>query len=380
MRLTSLLLAGIAASIAPISLSAQAAERHNAPDAAPFPAVTRAGAPPSAAIHGLYVNRWAAQSKARVRSLVLFARETGVNAMVIDLKDEFGLNFTPADTLARRFAGRSGAIPDVRWLVDTLRANGILPIARMVVFKDSVTARARPGWTIRGPDGQPWHDHQGLTWVNPYQHDLWDYNIGVAAELATLGFGEIQFDYIRFPEPYPSLPRQSFPGANGMSKADALAGFLREARARLAPLGVRTTADVFGLVTTVKAPLEVGQQWETLAPVADVLLPMVYPSHYVRGSFGIAHPDGAPYEVVRAAVSRAVERNAAIGITGERVRPYLQAFTLGKPAYGNAELAAQFRATYESGVNGWILWNPGSRYEQFRGALAEDAARRTGTR
>jgi hypothetical protein len=312
-----------------------------------------------------------------MRSLIHFARETGLNAMVIDFKDEFGLNFRPGDTVAQQFAGKSGAIPDMRWLIDTLRANGLMPIARLVVFKDSVTARARPDWTIQGPDGKPWRDKQGLTWVNPYNRELWDYNLRVATEAARLGFQEIQFDYIRFPEPYASLPKQIFPGAGELRKPDALALFLKEARSRLAPLGVRTTADVFGLTTTVNGPLEIGQHWEVVAPHADVLLPMVYPSHYPRGAFGLASPNASPYETVKAAITRAVERNAAIGIRGERVRPWLQAFTLGKPAYGTAELTAQLRATYDSGVHGWILWNPGSKYDVFREALIADNNRRT---
>ncbi|HYV96971.1 MAG TPA: putative glycoside hydrolase [Gemmatimonadaceae bacterium] len=326
-------------------------------------------------IRGLYVNRWAAQSRPKMRSLIALAHETGLNALVIDLKDEFGLNYHPTDSVAKQFAGNAGAIPDIRWLLDTMKAVGLVPIARMVTFKDSVTARARPDWTILGPDGHPWRDKQGLTWVNPYNRDLWDYDLRVATELAHLGFAEIQFDYIRFPEPYPSLPKQSFPGANGVAKQDALAAFLKEAHARLAPLGVRTTADVFGLTTTVKGALEVGQQWEALAPVADVLLPMVYPSHYVHGSFGIQSPNSEPYQIVKTAVSKAVERNTALGLTGERVRPYLQAFTLGKPAYGDAELAAQFKATHEAGAGGFILWNPGSKYELYRAALIEEGKR-----
>ena len=141
-------------------------------------------------------------------------------------------------------------------------------------------------------------------------------------------------------------------------------------------MNVRTTADVFGLITTVRAPLEIGQQWEALAQAADVLLPMVYPSHYPHGAFGITRPNAAPYEIVKAAVTRAVERNVALGIRGEHVRPWLQAFSLGKPAYGNAELTAQLRAVSESGVHGWVMWNPASRYEVFREALKADALRR----
>src|SRR4029450_1748424 len=106
---------------------------------------------------------------------------------------------------------------------ETLRAHRILPIARIVVFKDSVTARAHPDWTIRRTDGSIWRDHKGLAWVNASHRELWDYNIGVAEELVKLGFGEIQFDYIRFPEPYKSLPTQVFPKAGNVSKPEALA-------------------------------------------------------------------------------------------------------------------------------------------------------------
>jgi hypothetical protein len=132
---------------------------------------------------------------------------------------------------------------------------------------------------------------------------------------------------------------------------------------------VRTTADIFGLVTSVPNALEVGQQWEHLAPVTDVLLPMVYPSHYPAGSLDVAHPNAEPYAIVYAAILRAHERDAKLGLSGERVRPWLQAFTLGKPPYGPEELREEKRAVYDAGYDGWVLWNPGSKYELFLSAL-----------
>jgi hypothetical protein len=321
-------------------------------------------------VRALYVNRFAGQSKKRMAQLIKIADETEINALVIDLKDEFGLNYTPSNAEFRRNAGTSGTIRDLPGLLDTLRAHKILPIARMVVFKDSVTARVHPEWTIRKQDGSVWRDKKSLAWVNPYHHELWDYNIGVAEELAKMGFGEIQFDYIRFPEPYPSLPTQVFPDNKGVAKPDVLAAYLKEANARLDKLGVRTTADIFGLVTTVGGPLEVGQWWEKLAPVTDVLLPMVYPSHYPHGSFNIKSPNAQPYDVLKIALCRAKERDAKIGVkTPEHVRPYLQAFTLGSPHYGPAEINAQKKATYDCGYDGWVLWSPGSKYEEFLPAL-----------
>src|SRR6185503_14889645 len=227
-------------------------------------------------------------------------------------------------------AGSATVVRDVKTLLDTLKAHKIFPIARIVVFKDSVTARVNPQWTIRRADNSIWRDHKGIAWVNPYHHELWDYNIGVAEELVKMGFQEVQFDYIRFPEPYASLPKQVFPDANGVSKPDAIAAYLKEAKGRLNKLGVRSTADIFGLVTEVNGPLEVAQHWERLSPNLDVVLPMTYPSHYPRGDNGIPNPNAEPYKVILRSISRARERDKKLGITTpEHVRPWLQAFSLG---------------------------------------------------
>lgn len=344
----------------------------SAPPAAP-PVIHAATTllPDTQIVRGLYVNRFAAQSAKRMHQLIDIADHSEINALVIDLKDEFGLNYAPTDPSLQKNAGHSGTIPHLKELLDTLRAHGILAVARIVVFKDSVTARVHPEWTIRQADGTPWHDKKGMTWVNPYHHELWEYNIHVAEDAVKLGFGEVQFDYIRFPEPYKSLPPQVFPDQNGRNqdKAQALADFLAMAHSRLSKLGVRTTADIFGLVTSVPNALEVGQQWEHLAPVTDVLLPMVYPSHYPPGSLNVAHPNAEPYAIIHAAIISAHERDAKLGLSGERVRPWLQAFTLGKPAYGPDELREEKRAVYDAGYDGWVLWNPGSKYEPFLSAL-----------
>jgi hypothetical protein len=321
-------------------------------------------------VRALYVNRWASQSKRRMAKLIAAADSTEINALVIDMKDEFGLNYKSANAAFEKNAGNAARIHDVGRLLDTLKAHGIFPIARIVVFKDSVTADRHPEWTIRRADGSIWRDKKGIAWVNPYHKELWEYNIGVAEELVKLGFGEIQFDYIRFPEPYPSLPKQVFPGSGDQSKPAALAAFLAEAKTRLNKLGVRSTADIFGLVTTVGGALEVGQEWEKISPNVDVVLPMVYPSHYPHGSFGIPVPNAEPYKVITTAIKRARERDEKLGIKEpEHIRPWLQAFTLGKPAYGAEQLSAEKKAVYDSGYHGWVMWNPGSIYDVYMPAL-----------
>lgn len=320
------------------------------------------------AARGLYVFRYAVNNR-RLKHLIGISDSTEINALVLDVKDEFGLTFVSNDPLLRRNGGSQANIRNMKELVDTLRAHGILPIARIVVFKDSVAARVNPAHVIRQPDGSPWRDKQGLSWVNPYANEIWEYNLRVGDEAIRMGFGEIQFDYIRFPEPYKSLPRQVFPGQNGRSKPQVLAEFLTAARARYAKAGIRTTADVFGLVTTVNGPLEIGQSWEPLTKAVDVMLPMVYPSHYPRGSFNIARPNAQPYDIIHLAISRARERDEKLGITGEHVRPWLQAFSIGAPKYGARELEEQKRAVYDAGYDGWVMWEPGSRYDVFLPAL-----------
>ena len=321
-------------------------------------------------LRGLYLNRFAAQSARKMRHLLAVADSTEINAFVVDMKDEFGLNYRSSNAEFRKYQGSGrGMVTNVRALVDSMKAHGIAPIARIVAFKDPVAAEANAGWTIRREDGSVWRDKEGLAWVNAHNREVWEYNLGVAEELVKLGFEEIQWDYIRFPEPYRSLPKQVFPGAT-MSKPDVLSAFLKEANDRLHRLGARNTADIFGLVTTVRGPLEVGQHWEKISPHVDVVLPMVYPSHYPRGAFGIERPNAEPYAIIKKAIDAARERDQALGIArAEHVRPWIQAFSLGQPKYGPEQIIEQKRAIYDAGYKGWVLWSPGSLYDPFIPAL-----------
>jgi hypothetical protein len=179
--------------------------------------------------------------------------------------------------------------------------------------------------------------------------------------MAELGFPEIQWDYVRFPDaPRSELARADFSASGGTTKPDAVRQFLEHSREELSELGVVVTADVFG-VTTSAGDVGIGQVWERFIDVVDVALPMVYPSHYWTGSFGIAEPNAYPYEVVKHALENALVRSARVDGAGS-VRPWIQAFTLGEPVYGAPEIRAQMQAGYDLGIDEWILWNPSSRY------------------
>lgn len=339
------------------------------------PRTPRELAPPI--IRGIYVNAYAAGHPKRLGRLLALTDSTELNAWVVDVKDEDGVRYRSDLPLAREATHeRSIPIRDLRALVDTLRAHQIHPIARVVVFKDLRLSKVRPDWSIKTPEGALWRDKVGNTWVSPWDRRVWEHNIAIAEEAVRAGFREVQFDYVRFPEAYRSLPRQVHAHAGG-DRTDAIAAFLTEARARLHPLGATVTADVFGLSMNEARDVGIGQQWERLAVIADGLLPMVYPSHYFPTHLaGIRRPNRMPYETVHASVAMGVVRNRRLGEAGAepaRIVPWLQAFTATWNdkgfRYGPEQARAQMRAVHDLGLEDWILWHPGSNYDQVAGAF-----------
>jgi hypothetical protein len=339
----------------------------------PVPASARL--PKPEAVRGIYVGSWSAGSANRLPTLIRLAEETEINTFVVDIKEALGeVSHRTQVPLARQVgADRNPAIADLRGLATRLREHGIYPIARIVVFKDPLLAQARPEWSIRRANGSPWVDDKGVHWVDPFNQDVWDYNIELAREAIALGFSEVQWDYVRFPDVPQSYLRDAvYPARAGRTMADGIREFLSYSRERLDMPDVPQTADVFGIVTTARQDVGIGQVWEKLSDVTDVLLPMVYPSHYPRGTWGHPLPNAAPYHIVKRAMDDAVSRSAAIE-NAATIRPWLQAFNMGQPPYGPFEIRAQIQAVYDAGLTEWILWSPSARYT--REAFADPAGR-----
>jgi hypothetical protein len=320
--------------------------------------------PRPAHVRGLYVNAWAAGSNGRMANLLDLVRRTEVNSLVIDIKDASGYvsHLTGVPLALEIGAAEELRIRDLPGLLDRLDDEGVYPIARIVVVKDPVLAQARPELAVQDTAGGIFVDSKGLRWLNPYSRAVWDYHVALAREVAEMGVPEIQWDYVRFPDLSQSdRARSVYPGAGPTSRPDAIRAFLRYSRESLADLGVSVTADVFGVTTSASRDVGIGQVWESFIDAVDVALPMVYPSHYWTGSFGFDKPNAYPYEVVRRALDDAVRRSSAVDSAGS-TRPWLQDFTLGEPAYGVPEVRAQIQATYDAGIQEWVLWNPGSRF------------------
>ena len=317
-------------------------------------------------VRGLYVNAWAAGSSERMGHIFDLVRRTEVNSLVIDIKDATGyLSHDTNIPLSLEIgAGGERRIRDLPGLLDRLESEGIYPIARIVVVKDPLLSAAYPEVAIQDTAGGVWIDSKDIVWLNPYSEAVWDYHAEVAREVAEMGFPEIQWDYIRFPDaPESDMNRALFEGGEGVPRVDAIRGFLTHVRDELSDLPVRSTADVFGVTTSFRRDIGLGQLWETFIDVVDVALPMVYPSHYWPESFGYDEPNAYPYEVVRAALRDALMRSARVDGAG-LTRPWIQDFSLGLPIYGAPEVRAQIQAAYDVGIQEWILWNPSTRYSE----------------
>jgi len=317
-------------------------------------------------VRGLYLNAWASGSTRRMDALLELARKTEINTFVIDIKDASGYVSHRTGVPLAQEIGATGEIRirDLPGLLRRLSAEGIYPIARLVIVKDPLLAAAHPEMAVQTKAGGVFKDGKGIVWMNPYDRRVWQYHVDLAREVARMGFPEIQWDYVRFPDiPASEKERVAYPGAGDTPHPDAIRDFLAWSREELRPEGVEVTADVFGVTTSASRDVGIGQVWESFIGAVDVALPMVYPSHYWRGSFGFQTPNAHPYEVVKRALEDALRRSAAVEGAGT-TRPWLQDFTLGQPRYGAPEVRAQIQATYDAGIHEWILWNPGSRYTE----------------
>ena len=316
-------------------------------------------------VRGLYVNRWAVLGK-RVWELIDVARRTEVNALVIDVKDDRGYVLYRSSVPLARQIGADTTMPvsasRMRAILDTMRANGVFPIARIVVAKDPILAGAKREWAVqRRKDGAPWLDKDGKPWLDPHQRGIWTYAADLADEAVRLGFSEVQYDYVRFPDEQRLVREAMFPLAKGRQRAQVIREQLGYLRARLAPSKVPVAIDVFGLTTSDSTDMGIGQRWEQFADQADFVLPMTYPSHYARPTYGIANPNAKPYATIDRAMRDALARNRGIAKAAEIV-PWYQDFTLGAPRYGVTQLRAQMQAGYDNGIRSWMLWNAGSKY------------------
>ncbi|MFE2755518.1 putative glycoside hydrolase [Actinosynnema sp. NPDC059335] len=302
----------------------------------------------------------AAWATASLRDPVLaMAREGRIDTVQLDIKDESGeIGYDSQVPLARQI-GANRNYYDAKAVIDELHGLGLRVVGRLVAFRDPVLGKA--SWQSGARDrvaqnssGAPWSAHYGeYAFTNFANPEVRDYNIAIAKEAASLGFDDILYDYVRRPDG--PLGQMVFPGL-ATSPEQSIVEFLRDNRAAVRPLGAYLGASVFGIAA--HSPGDVAQDIPAIAAHVDYVSPMVYPSHWGPGEYGVGNPNAQPYEIVRASVADFVGMTQGTGAT---VIPWLQAFSLGV-AYGPGEVQAQVRASAEAGAPSFLLWNAACTY------------------
>ncbi|MCH1642403.1 putative glycoside hydrolase [Paenibacillus timonensis] len=319
-------------------------------------------------VKGIYVTAYSAGGS-RMNQLVDLVDKTELNAMVIDIKDDLGyITYKTDNPELNEWGKPQPFIRDIDALMARLQKHDIYPIARIVVFKDTILAKKHPELSFRHKDGSVWSNGKGDSFVNPYSKEVWDYNIAIAKEAAKLGFKEIQFDYVRFPEGFEKRADSLSYTKNEMSRVDAVSSFVKYAKDELEPLGIRVSVDIFGYAASVPAAEGIGQDFVKISDNVDVICPMIYPSHYTTGWFNAKDPDRAPYQTIKGAVQDTQTKLSELGDTQPIIRPWIQDFTaswLGSGhyiKYGKHEVEEQIRALKEMKVDEFLLWNASNRY------------------
>lgn len=333
-------------------------------------------------VKGIYVSGPVAGID-KMDELIDLVDSTELNAMVIDVKNDEGkVTYKMQSDAVQELETSVGYIRDISALMEKCKQKDIYLIARIVAFRDPYLAEKKPEWALQTKDGEVFHDQNGMAWINPYEREVWDYLVEIASQAKTDGFDEVQFDYIRFSTDLGEAEVDYGPEAAETDKVEIITQFTKYLYEKLAPQGVYVAADVFGTVIDNKTDQEiVGQEYAAMAQHLDYICPMVYPSHYHNGAYGIGVPDADPYATVyAAAASSARELELVPEEKRAHVRLWLQSFTAGwvqgHISYGPQQIREQIKGVYDAGYEEWILWNAAVNYQpdSLLGADAETEA------
>ncbi len=293
-------------------------------------------------VRALRVSSYTSMEPDKFAALLDLAERTAINALAFDTKDETGYVLYDTTSEVAAEIGSINSQYDPREQIAMAKERGLYTITRIVTFEDKVWSAAKP------------EDKLAWIWMDPLNEANWTYPLELAEEACSLGFDEVQFDYVRFPAGKTAgVAERKRPTTTDM-RVGAISGFLAEAVERLHPMGCAVSADIFAIVMSSPGDEGIGQRIEELSRTVDAVSPMIYPSHYSDGWLGFANPNNHPGPVVAFALDRAMPRWEGTAI----LRPYLQAFY-----YNGAQIGAQIAESEARGL-GWLLWNAGGDYAE----------------
>lgn len=342
---------------------------------------------PPEPVKALYVSSWVAATPKILERVLKLVDDTEANAVVLDIKDATGrVSFLVDDPTIKDTGSPENRIKNIKELLERLHAKDIYIIGRISTFQDPYLAKAKPEWALKKlSDGGVWKDRKGIAFLDPANEDVVNYMIALGKASFDLGFDEINYDYIRYPSDG-NVKDINYQLAEGETRADNIAQFAEKLNRELKQYpGLMLSADLFGLTTTEKTDMGIGQVFERMLPHFDYIAPMIYPSHYNNGEYGIKNPSEQPYETIMKALAEAKHKIDVLASTTtqsasgtpittvdteqaaalyKKIRPWLQDFSIRGTTYDAAKVRAQIKATYDSGLTSWMMWDPANKYTE----------------
>lgn len=308
-----------------------------------------------------------------IDSYLKIAKENGVNAIVVDIKDgALAYSSNVAKEISPTAYGT--AINDnnsYKSAIDKIKDAGIYAIGRIVVFNDVHYGKDHPDDCISSTASS-------RLWPSAYSRGAWYYNVELAKEaVKEMGFNEIQFDYVRFPEDAYNMSikgNSDFKNKYDEEKAEAVQNFLFYATDQIHKVGAYLSVDVFGECSG-EYVTAYGQYWPAISNIVDAISSMPYTDHFGRSVDTWTNAYRTVYNWAKGAAARQKEIP-----TPAVARTWITAYDTPywKPTviYNASKIEDQVRALYDAGLDGgFITWNSASslaKYEQIKTAFNKD--------
>ena len=303
-------------------------------------------------VKGIYLNGYDFTNSEKMDSIITILSETKVNTIVLDVKTDNGHILYDSNLQEVNALNNKRVKYDQSLLLEFKKEFNIYLIGRVVAFQDPYFAKNFENSSVIDSTTNSPYSQNGQYFLDPGDKKARDYILNIAIEACSLGFDEIQFDYIRYPDT--NKKDLIYEDENTYeNRVENINSFLRFSKDILNGMGCLVSADIFGYVLQTRADNGIGQHLETIAETVDFISPMVYPSHYSKGSFGYQYPNDFPYEVVSAALNDGINR----GIEKEKIRPFLQGFW-----HDSRDVQLNIEAAENKNLD-WIIWNNSSQYE-----------------
>lgn len=329
-------------------------------------------------VYSLYLNSGKNVIK-NVDKYIEFAKDTKINTFVVDIIDDCAIGYASPflkEVSETSYKYANNSVEEYKSAITKLKDAGFYVVGRITAFKATYYVKDHPENSIRDvKTGEPYL-HSKAYWPTPYSREVWYYNVALAKEAVELmGFNEINFDYVRFPDKMTSIEKNNVIDLGNTydeEKAQAIQRFLQYATDELHKLNVYVSVDVFGESTNGTYVTAYGQYWPAISNVVDVISGMPYPDHFSRGYYGIDKPWNHPYELMTSWAKDAFKRQSET-TSPAIVRTWIQAFNVQSYvdsngiAYEADEVEKQVTALFEQGLKGgYITWLSSSNLEKYK--------------